>query len=309
MMRISIVVLTVVVCCGNLCAETLYLDADGTWKNVASDSQSLYLKDIADAKQLVSEGSPKAAGALEKLTADYPQLKEQGMDLFIEAEVLYADRKFTKAVEKYTTFLDEHPGSDLFDAALSRLFQIGTAFLNGQQKQMLWVFWIDAYDDGAKIMNGIADRTGDAPIAKKALFGVADSYEGRLLFRDAYQTWSDIFSRWPAGLTGRDALEGMARNQYAGYVGPKYEAGTLVSARGYYRQLKDRDPNYAGSVNVDGILVRLDEQLAEKELTVGMYYHRTGSPEGAELYFKEVTEKWPDTSAADRARGMIGSGK
>jgi outer membrane protein assembly factor BamD (BamD/ComL family) len=309
-MRISIVVLTVVVCCGSLCAETLYLDSDGTWKNVASDSQSRYLKDIADVKQLISEGSPgKAASALEKLKTEYPQLKDQGMDSFMDAEVSYAKRDLIKAAEKYTTFIDEHPGSDLYDAAMNRLFQLGTAFLNGQQKSLLLVFWVDAYDDGAKIMNTIADRTGDAPIAKRALVSVAKSYEDRLLFKEAYHAWSDISSRWPAGEMGRDALEGMARNAYAGYVGPKYEAGSLVSARGYYQQLKDRDPNYATSINIDGILTRLDEQLAEKELMVGMYYRKMGNAGGADLYFKEVIEKWPDTVAAQKTRGMVGSGK
>jgi outer membrane protein assembly factor BamD (BamD/ComL family) len=308
-MRISIVVLIMAVCCGSLCAETLYLDKDGTWKNVASDSQSRYLN-IADVKQLVSEGSPgKAASALEKLKTDYPKLQEQGMDLFIEAEVLYAKRNFIKAAEKYTNFLDEHPGSDLYDAAMSRLFQIGAAFLNGQQKSLLILFKTDAYDDGAKIMNAIADRTGDAPIAKQSLVSVATSYEERLLFKEAYQTWSDIFSRWPAGELGRDALEGMARNAYAGYVGPKYEASTLISSIGYYQQLQDRDPNYARSINVDGIMERLKEQLAEKEMTVGMYYRRIGNQWGADLYFKEVIEKWPDTLSAEKARGMAGSGK
>jgi len=305
-MRISVVALTIAVFSGCACAETMYLDKDGTWKSATSGRQSVYLEKTARVKQLVNEGRPKEAStALRELRDEFPELKEQGIDLFIDAEVLYAKRDFVKAAKKYTTFLDEHPGSDLYDAAMDRLFQIGTAFLNGQKKPLLGIFRVRAYEDGEKIMNAIADRAGDAPIAKRGLISIARSYEKRHLYRDAYHAWSDVSSRWPSGDIGREALYGMASNIYAAYNGPKYEAGSLISARGYYTELKNRYPEFAASINVDQTLGRIDEQMAEKDLTVGLYYDRTGCDEGARLYFGEVVRLWPDTLAAEKAREAL----
>jgi outer membrane protein assembly factor BamD (BamD/ComL family) len=309
-MRMSIVALTIALCCGYACAETMYLDKDGTWKSVSSDKDSLYLSEIAKAKQLVTEGNTKeAAAALNGLKSTFPQLKDQGVDLFIEAELLFANRKFIKAAEKYTNFLDEHPGSDLYDAAVDRLYQIGNAFLHGQKKPLLSIFRVSAYEDGEKIMTAIADRLGDAPISKQALIAVATSYERRHSYRDAYRAWSDVHARWPAGEIGRDALYGMAVNMQSAYKGPKYESASLVSSRGYYVQLKSQYPEYAASIGVDKTLGRIDEQIAEKELTVARYYRKTGCVPGAEMYLGEVVAKWPNTLAADQARQMAASAK
>jgi outer membrane protein assembly factor BamD (BamD/ComL family) len=309
-MRISVVALTIALCCGYSCAETQYLDKDGTWKSASADKQGAYMTDIAKVKQLVSEGKAgKAARAMKDLRKAYPELETQGIGLFAEAEIMYAKRNFVKAAEKYTKFLDEHPGSDLYDGAMDRLFQIGTAFLNGQKKSLLGIFWIHAYEDGEKIMNSIADRAGDAPIAKRGLIGVAKSFEKRHLYRDAHRAWSDVSSRWPAGDIGREALHGMAVNIYAAYRGPKYEAGSLASARGYFQDLRSRYPEYAASIKTDQTLSRIEEQLAEKDLTIAMYYKRTGGQEGADLYFGEVKEKWPHTLAAEKAQELTAGSK
>jgi TolA-binding protein len=309
-MRISIVALTMALCCGYACAETMYLDKDGTWRSASADKSSAYMVEIANAKQLVSEGDTKeAAAALNHLRDNYPQLKDQGIDLFIEAELQFAKRNFIKAAEKYTNFLDEHPGSDLYDGAVDRLFQIGTAFLNGQKKPLLTIFRVSAYEDGEKIMNAIADRMDQSPIAKRALISVAVSYERRRVYRDAYRVWSDIHSRWPAGEIGRDALYGMATNMYSAYKGPKYEAASLVSARGYYEDLRKQYPEFAASMKVDQILKRIQEQLAQKDLTIAMYYNKTGQKDGADLYFNEVLTQWPNTAAGERAREIVGQGE
>jgi TolA-binding protein len=307
-MRASIIALVAVLCCEYACADTMYLDTDGSWKSVTSSKQGIYLSEISKAKQLVSEGKTgEAISALHQLRETFPELKDQGIDLFIDGEVLFSKRTFIKAAEKYTMFLDEHPGSDLYDAAIDRLYQIGTAFLNGQRKPLLWVFRVTAYEDGEKIMNAIADRVDQAPIAKRALISVALSYENRKEYREAYRAWSDVHARWPAGDIGRDALYGMAVNLRTAYRGPKYESATLVSAKGYYQQLKLQYPEFAASVKTDQVLKQIDEQLAQKSLTIAMYYRKTGITEGARLYSEEVESKWPNSISAERAREIFGT--
>ena len=308
-MRISVVVLILTaLCCGYSRAETMYLDADGTWKTIPSDARGSSSEGTERVKQLVADGRPQeASGALSEMKKDAPHLENRELELFVEAELLYSKRNFIKSAERYTRFLDEHPASDLYGSAMGRLFDIGSAFLAGQKKPLLWVFRVRAYEDGEKIMNAIADRAGNAPIAQEALVSVAKSYENRRAWRDAFRAWSDVSARWPAGQIGRDSLYGMASNLYAAYNGPQYEAGSLVSARGYYNELKARYPEFSAAMNVDELLGHIDEQIAEKELAIAMYYRRTGNPEGAGLYFSDVIEKWPDTAAAVQAQAMTGS--
>ena len=51
----------------------------------------------------------------------------------------------------------------------------------------------------------------------------------------------------------------------------------------------------------------IDEQLAEKQLTIAKYYHRTGHIQSANLYYDMVLNDYPNTVAAKAAsQGLTG---
>jgi len=199
-------------------ADTLHLTSDGEWKKVADDAAGKYMLAVAKVKQLITAGEVESAqDVLERLKADFPDATGADLDTFMEAEMLYAVRKWAKAVKKYDEFIEAWPQSPLYESALEREYAIATAFLGGEKRKVLKVLKLSAYEEGVKIMRRIADRAGDAPIARRALIAVASSCEKRGRFfvtdpdqTDAYETWADISSRWPTGELGREALLGMA---------------------------------------------------------------------------------------------------
>jgi outer membrane protein assembly factor BamD (BamD/ComL family) len=288
------------------CAETLRLSEQGQWQhasgNAADTNNERYLLRVAEIKKLVDEGSPwKAQRAAKKLQKDYPNIAGDDFNSFMEAEVQMAWGNLTKAVKQYDEFLDKYSTSPLKDAALNRQFAVATEFLGGRKKKVL-IFWVSAFDDGVKVMEKISDRTGTADIAKKALLSVVRSYEKRKQWNEAYLKWSEISMRWPTGEIARDALLGMARTKYAAYHGSVYDGSSLVSAKTYYTNFKLRYPEEAKKLNVDEILTRIEEQLAEKNLLIAQYYGRTGSREPANMYYQMVVDTWPNTKAGETAR-------
>jgi outer membrane protein assembly factor BamD (BamD/ComL family) len=192
---------------------------------------------------------------------------------------------------------------------MDRQFAIATAFLGGQKKRVLGVFKMSTYDEGIKIMEKISDRAGDAPIGINAAVAVAQSYEKRGMFAEAYHKWSEISSRWPTGQIGKDSLLNMARCKHAAYKGPKYNASDLISAKSYYENFKLRHPEDAEAIEVDKILKQIDEQLACKEFNTGKYYQQTGNKQSANLYYQMVVDNWPGSAAADMAKGAMNEKK
>lgn len=287
---------------GTAAAKTWRLDEDEQWQEVSEDEQGRYLMAVAEIKKLVSSGEPAAAQkALARLKETFPQTIGQEFEAFVEAELLLADGKFDRAVRSYEKFLDEYPRSELYESALDRQFQVATAYLAGHKRHVLKLFSIRGYSEGVRIMEKIAARTGDAPIAQRAMKSIASSYEKRNKFIEAYESWSEISSRWPGGDLGRQALLGMASSMHAAYRGPKYGAGSLISARGYYQDFQMRYPKYAEEIGVKQILDDIEEQIAYKHYTIGEYYERTGSRLAANLYYQHVTDDWPDSTAAQFA--------
>jgi outer membrane protein assembly factor BamD (BamD/ComL family) len=109
----------------------------------------------------------------------------------------------------------------------------------------------------------------------------------------------------------RDALLGMAKAKYSIYNKnpesrkPFYDASCLRSARSYYQMLKSYYPDYAQETGVDETLDVIAEQLAYKELSVGLYYHKMGNIQSANLYFDMVISNWPKSKSAEIAQNKL----
>ncbi len=280
-------------------AETWRLDKEQGFKAVSAQSQDKYLLAVAQIKQMINTGQSKGVSkALNQLKKDFPEIAGPDLDAFIKAEVLFSRGKLVKAVRGYDKFLAKFPESELYEAALDREFAIATAFLAGQKIPVLKIFRIRGYEQGEKVMEKITDRAGNAPIGIKAALAVARSQEKRRKYNDAYLKWSQISSRWPTGQTGKDALLGMARCKHAAYIGPKYDASGLVSAKSYYENFKARYTKDAEELGIDEILRQINEQLAYKQFSIAQFYQKSGNKPAANLYYQMVIDNWPDSTAA-----------
>jgi outer membrane protein assembly factor BamD (BamD/ComL family) len=257
---------------------------------------------VAQIKNLVSQDKTKASRQVyQQLEKDFPEIAGPELQAFCRAEILLAQGKLSKAFRAYDAFVSNYPLSKLYDTAIDRQFSIGREYLAGRKKTVLFFFEVKGYAEGVRIMDKLSDRLGNTQPALEAALAVADNYEKRGKFDDAYHQWSQIQSRWPTGNAGRDALLGMARCKLADYRGPLYDASGLVSAKSYYKNFKLRYPNTAEQIGVDKILARISEQMAQKALVTADYYARTGNKQSAYLSYQLVIDDWPGTPAAEKA--------
>ena len=86
---------------------------------------------------------------------------------------------------------------------------------------------------------------------------------------------------------------------------PLYDASCLRTAKSCYEKFKLLYPRDANELDVDETLVEINGQLAEKQLTIGEYYSKTGNNKAANLYYGMVISDWPGTEAAQQAEQII----
>jgi outer membrane protein assembly factor BamD (BamD/ComL family) len=293
---IVVLFLGAVFCCQ---AETMRLNPQGQWQNLANDPQGQYIMAMSDVKQKLSSGSKgEALKALQKLKADFADFGGPDLDAYIEAETLYAKRNWTKATKKFQAFVKAWPESPFYTRANERLFSIGTAFLRGQKRQVLWVLRLPAFDEGVTIMRDIADRAGTGPMGLRALTVLAETYEKKKRYPEAYEVWSEVADKWPTGDIGEKALLRMAQCLHAAYKGPDYDASWLVSAKAYYEDFRNRYPSKAQAINANETIAVIIEQQAYKNYTVARYYDKTDHPLASNLYDQLVLNTWPDSRSA-----------
>ncbi len=297
-------------CFSSARAETWRLDDNKDFKLVAAQNQDGFLKAVADAKMLVNTGKTKQAKkAFTKLKSDFPEIAGPDLDLFIKAELLLSQKKLTKSAKNYDKLLTNFPKSGLREAAIERQFNIGKTFLSGRKKIVLGFIPISGRAEGIAIMEKVTDHAGmSSQIGTQAAIEVAEIYEKQENFSEAYLKWWEVSSQWSSGVIGRDALLGMAKNKHAMYnknpenKRPFYDASCLLSARSYYEKFKLMFPQDAEKLAVDQTLKDIYEQLAYKDLVIGLYYRRTGNQVAANLYLDLVISDWPESQAAQTAK-------
>ncbi len=315
-MRYKGLILLAALCCGTVAAAATWRLKDGEeWQPVETDPREEYLHAIAELKDLVHSGDAKAMKeALRQLKDEYPQYVGPDVDLFMEGELRYWKDRYAKAMAKYEKLLKDSPASEFAQPAMDREFDIGKAYLEGRKKTVLGFIRISGHAEGVEIMERLTDRSGlDDPngVGLRAAVAVAESYEARGRYLEAYLKWSEIASYWETGPIGKRALLQMAENNLAAYNvhppnrRPRFDASKLTTARTYYEKFLTRYPEDAKKLDVPQKMAEIDEQMAYKQLTVGQYYQRVGKTQAAAFYFGMVAEKWPATAAAQTARDAL----
>lgn len=289
-------------------------------QNQARQPASEYQLAVRRTKQLVDTGKCGAARkAFDDLKREYPEMAGSDFDAFVKVEMLRCSGELTKAAMSYDKFLAKYSQSELYEAALQRRFHIGQEFLAGRKKKVLGIIPMSGHTEGVSIMDAITFREGvDEPngIGVRAAKAVAESYQKKgasdaVYYDLAYFTWLYLYEESRIGQQlNKEALLGMARSKYAMYRGPQYDASCLANvertgAKDYYEKFKSRYPKDANDITVDKILEKLNDELAQKQLSIGRYYQKTGNIRAANLYYQMAMDKWPNSPAAQEANKML----
>ncbi len=293
-------------------AQTWKLQGGDHWQSISDDPQQRYARALADLQELTQAGDAgEVKDAVARIQEDFPQRAGPGLELFALGELEFWKDRYAKAMVKFEKLLKDYPRSEFADPAMEREFEIGKAYLAGRKKTVLGLFRIRGYAEGVEIMERLSDRMGlDDPnsIGLKAAVAVAEHYEAREKYIEAYLKWSEIASYWEMGPVGKQALYRMAEDNFLAYNQPPekrqplLDASKLTTARAYYERFALRYPEDAKERDVAAKIKRIDEQMAYKQYTIGRYYQRTDEIEAAGFYYDMVMENWPQTEAARMAK-------
>jgi len=302
-------------CCHSTVAETWRLKGGRTWESTAAGPDEQYLHAIAEIKKLVQEGEAGAARDIVKqLKEEFPDRAGADLDLFVDGELRYWKNRYGKALAKYEKLLKSYPGSEFADAATQREYDMAQAYLEGRKKVILGFIKISGYAEGVAIMEKISDRAGiDEPnsVGLNAAIAVAEHYERKELYLEAYLKWSEIASYWETGPIGKRAMYRMAEDNFLAYNrhDPKeryrFDASKLTTAKTYYERFLTLYPDEAARDDVPAKIKQIDEEMAYKQFKIGQYYRHVGKDQAAYLYFDMVIQSWPKTEAAEMARQAI----
>jgi outer membrane protein assembly factor BamD (BamD/ComL family) len=288
--------------------EKLEYDSDsGRWVEEAPPEPGTPSGDLRLARAAFSrQEHRRALKAARKWIRRYGEANEFYPEaMLLECRSMIALRDYYKAYRKLNEFLNEYAGTQYANEAITQEFIIAEVFLSGTRRKFLGLRILKADDLALKILDDLSASYRDQEIAELATWTKANYYFRTGDFPIAEQEYNYLIQEFPRSRYVRPAMLLSARSALASFAGVRFDEAPLIEAEERFRQYLQLYPGSAEQEAVGTTLEQIAEQRAEKELTVGKYYQKTGHRDAALFYYRSTMRNWPDTIAAVHAADRL----
>ena len=246
-----------------------------------------------------------AADAFEDIVDDYPHSPLAPPAQWRLAVNLEKDGDLYHAFEAFQKLLDDYPGEGNLEEILRRQFQIGEAFLNGRRRLFLFFRIRSGLGTAQTIFRTIVETATFSRIAPQAQYNLARALQLDGNYEAAELEYKFILDNYPASQAVEPAVFQLGACYYVRGAGADYDAGMSDRAIRYLKAFLRDFPESAYQNEAQEMLRDLEDRQAKKAFEIAAYYEDKAAPRGALIYYRDLIQRFPDSSYADRARRRI----
>ncbi|MCC5828390.1 MAG: outer membrane protein assembly factor BamD [Phycisphaeraceae bacterium] len=259
-------------------------------------------------RKLLAEDQPRDAirelGQWESVYSDHP--------LMAEARLLRGDAKVARgdyygSLYDYEYVARRFPGTEQFEIALERLYEVGKLFLHGKLRSTWLVPFriFPARSEAEEVMIRIQVRAPGSEIAERAAFTLAEYYFDRGRMRLAAEMYDIFLINFPRSEKRELAMRRLIQASLASFKGPRFDASGLIEARERLIAYESEFPAAAERLGVKALMVRIEESLALKLMDTAQWYERRGKDFSAVYLYERLVHEYPATAAARDAERRL----
>lgn len=226
--------------------------------------------------------------------------------LYLRAIVQLERGEYRAANDDLKKFLNDYPGSEYAERALSAQFRIAEQYLAGRKRRAFWgLLRIKDRDAGVKIMDDISANYADTPLAELAMKSKADYFYARGDFEQAQEEYASFARDYPRSRYHAYALLRSAESALASFNGVHFDDAGLIEAQERYRQFMQEYPQVGRQLGVPNLQDELASKRADKTFEIGRHYEKYATPAAARYYYRATVKRWPGTAAAEQAQARL----
>jgi outer membrane protein assembly factor BamD len=224
---------------------------------------------------------------------------------FLLGETFRAKGDYDKAFTAFEDLLNKYSGTDLFDAALGRETQMAQDYLAGKKHKVMGLFWTEAEDEAATMLEKIFQRDPRGVRGKKALLTLADYHFRTGHFSEAEDEYQRLASHYPKDADIAQYKLLAAQSALARFRSTKNDSRPLSEAEQRFKQFQEDNPNLARKEQVDQVLQGINERKAEKDFQTAEFFKKTHKDKGAVFYYRAIIKDYPQTVWSQRAHERL----
>lgn len=299
---ISIIALLILTIPSSLLAYWVWTPKTGQWINpkyAVKDTP----KDQMDWAMgfFETEQFKRAISEFEKLIGNYPN------STYAPSAQYYIGRSYEETTDYYAAFLayqktiEKYPYNERVDETIERQYKIGSLFLDGQKAKIMGMEILPATDKAVEVLSKVVENAPYARYADVAQFKIGEAYKKEEFFEEALLAYQKLIDDYPDSPLAEDAKYEIALCTYCISREPYYDQDFTDRAIQEYEKLIKVTSDIELSKEAKNTLTKLREKKAKSSFETAKFYEKTKHYRSAIIYYKEVIEKYGDTSIAKDA--------
>lgn len=259
--------------------------------------------------QLYSEGlRQREAGEIDKAIRTFQSLvRTHSTSAYApEAQYLIAvlfqqKGKLGRAVKEYQKLVKDFPQSGRVDEVVGDLFELGESFLTGKAKTFMGIPISPSVSKSIGIFQFIVDQAPYSAYGDQAQFNLGTAQQKKQNWPEAIKAFETLIERHPASPLVEEAYYQLAESSYEFSKIAKNDQRTAAQADSHLRQFVTKYSSSSLAERARSLRNELDEQDAEKNYRIGLYYEKEGFIESALIYYDEVRSRYARTPFGKKA--------
>jgi len=242
----------------------------------------------------------------EKLIKHFP-LSELASEARYHIGMTYQEMgKHYDAYLAYQKVLDQYPQTKRVNEIIEKEYQIANLFYTAKKAKLLGISLHSGKERAIEIFRKVIENAPYGEYADLAQYKVGLYYWESGQYEEAIGEFGKIVDDYPKSKLLDDARFQIALCFFKLYLRTEYDQEALDKA---IKELENFIEDFPEELNMVEeaykLLSQLSEKKAEHAFKIAQFYERQGSIESAVIYYKEVKDKYGDTSWAAKALERI----
>ena len=247
----------------------------------------------------------RAAAEFEKLTKHY-EYSEYASRAQYHAGLSYESMgKYYSAFQNYQKTVENFPHVDNLDEIIEREYHIANRYMAKASPKLLGTDILTSADRAVEIYKKVVDNAPFGKYADQAQYNMGMALKRAERYDEAIDAFQKVAEDFPASVLAEKAKYEAAQCAFKASLKPAYDSAPTAKAIRTFEEFASTNKDSELSKEAEKTVHRLKDKGAEKSFMTAQFYERQKKYKGAIIYYRDIIEKFPDSSFARTAQAKI----
>jgi len=256
-----------------------------------------------------SENWRKLVFACQSLISDFPESPFAREGHYYLGLAYYKLGEYEHANRAFSDYLKTELSPKFFNEVVHFKFEIAQGFEGGTRTRLFgWrrmPKWLSAYEEALAIYDEVITTLPRDELAARSLYRKGVLLLRMKRYKESVEAFSTLIRRFPKHTLSPEGYLGIAEVYFTQCEDEFADTDRLDLLEVNLRRFRSHFPGDTRIADVENILARVKEKLADGLFEIAEFYVRTKKKGPANIYYSTIIKKYPETEVAAKSRKRL----